>query len=61
MGEGPVPSLKRPRPEPVKAQAVAFLLLIMSVTEMGLILRKLSGGAARYERAMDFSNEGLRD
>ena len=33
-------------------------LLIMSVSQMGLILCKLSEGARRYERTMDFSNEG---
>jgi hypothetical protein len=35
-----------------------FLLLIMSKAQMSLILCKLSEEARRYERTMDFRNEG---
>jgi hypothetical protein len=35
----------------------SFFVLIMSVAQTGLILRKLSEGVRRYERTMDFSNQ----
>ena len=43
----------------MKVRAVAFLPLIMSVTENPLIARKLSEHLGRYERTMDFRNGGV--
>jgi hypothetical protein len=37
-----------------------FLLLILSVSQKGLILCKVSGGERRYERTMDESNYARR-
>ena len=59
VGEGSRPLPKRPRPEPMKVRAVAFLPLIMSVIENPLIACKLSEHLGRYERTMDFRNGGV--
>ena len=39
-----------------RIRAVVFLLLIMSVSQTGLIARKLSESGLRYESSMDESN-----
>jgi hypothetical protein len=53
------------KPESVWIRALAFLLLIMSVTQNPLIACKLSENEARYERELDQSNvvrsSGMRD
>jgi hypothetical protein len=50
-------AVKMKRPESVMDSGRYFSLLIMSVTEMGLILCKLFEGVERYERVLDFGNE----
>ena len=50
-------AVKMKRPESVMDSGRYFSLLIMSVTEMGLILCKLFEGVGRYERVLDFGNE----
>ena len=58
-GRGTVPSLKTATARTgFSVRAVAVLLLIMSVTENPLIACKLSEHHARYERVLDFSNQG---
>ena len=55
-GRGPLPSLKTATARTFKVRAVAFLLLIMSVTENPLIACKLFENHAWYERVLDQSN-----
>ena len=57
MGEGSHPLPETATARTGEVRAVALLLLIMSKAQMGLIACKVSGGAGRYERALDFGNE----